>query len=79
MRRAFWLSSGVIFLDEVVYVALFPLLPMYASELGLSYRLSTHLRVYAAVYAYEFDDEGSAAGSQQFDGEVWMLGTRVAL
>jgi MFS family permease len=36
VRRPFWLSSGVIFLDEVLYVALFPLLPIYAMQLGLS-------------------------------------------
>lgn len=36
MKRLFWLSSGVIFLDEVLYVALFPLLPIYATRLGLS-------------------------------------------
>lgn len=36
MRRRFWLSSGSIFLDETVYTALVPLLPLVALQFGLS-------------------------------------------
>jgi predicted MFS family arabinose efflux permease len=36
MRRAFWLASAVIFLDEAVFVAILPLLPEYAERFGLS-------------------------------------------
>ncbi len=36
MRRVFLLSSATIFLDEVVYIALFPLLPEYAGKFDLS-------------------------------------------
>lgn len=36
MSRAFWLSSAVIFLDETLFVAIYPLLPDFASELDLT-------------------------------------------
>ena len=36
MRRAFWLASAVIFLDEAVFIAILPLLPEYAERFGLS-------------------------------------------
>jgi MFS family permease len=34
--RAFWVPSAIIFLDEVVYLALIPLLPYYADRFELS-------------------------------------------
>jgi MFS family permease len=34
--RTFWIVNGAIFLDEVVYIALVPLLPLYAHRFALS-------------------------------------------
>ena len=36
MARGFWLANAVIFLDEVLYLALIPLLPYYAERFELS-------------------------------------------
>ncbi len=50
-----------------------------ALEAGVSYRLDTRVRIFAAVYLFEFDDEGGAGSRHRQDGAVWMMGTRVTL
>jgi DHA1 family solute carrier family 18 vesicular amine transporter 1/2 len=47
MSRRFWLSSGVIFLDETIYLAIVPLLPTFAALFDL-----TRLDVAILVAAY---------------------------
>ena len=44
-------------------------------ELGASWRHSTRLRLFAAVYAWRFSDEGAPRD----DGRVWLLGLRATL
>jgi hypothetical protein len=46
-----------------------------ALEFGASYRASTRVRGYAAVYAYDFEDEGQAGA----DGAVFIVGLRLSL
>jgi predicted porin len=50
-----------------------------AFEAGASYRLDTRLRIFAAVYVFDFEDEGGAGPQRQQDDAVWMVGTRVTL
>jgi predicted MFS family arabinose efflux permease len=47
MSRAFWLGSGVIFLDEVLYLAIVPLLPSFAARFDLS---TVDVAMIVAVY-----------------------------
>ena len=46
-------------------------------QFGVSYRISTQIRFFAATYFYRFDDEGGAAG--RFDGTVVLGGVRLTL
>ncbi len=50
-----------------------------AIQFGASYRINTKVRIYGAVYLYDFDNEGGAGVTDEFDGEVLLLGARVAL
>jgi len=52
---------------------------LQAFEVGASYRFNTKIRIYSAVYLYDFENEGGAANVDQFDGYVFMLGTRLTL
>jgi len=47
-----------------------------AAELGASYRFSTRIRLYTAVYLYDLEDEGDVGAA---DGGVLMAGMRFAL
>lgn len=49
-----------------------------AAEVGVSYRTSTHLRIYGAYYRYDFDDEG-AQSPGSVDGGVFVVGVRANL
>lgn len=50
-----------------------------AFEFGGSYRFTTKIRIYSAVYLYEFDDEGGQQPADSHEGYVFMLGMRLAL
>lgn len=50
-----------------------------AAEAGVSYRTSTHLRIYGAYYYYDFHDEGAAAPGYSSDGGVVVIGIRASL
>jgi len=50
-----------------------------AAEAGVSYRTSTHLRIYGAYYYYDFDDEGAQSPNSNFDGGVFVVGVRASL
>lgn len=47
------------------------------TQLGVSYRTSTKMRLYAASYFYLFNDESGASG--RFDGTVLLGGVRLTL
>ncbi|HKS56460.1 MAG TPA: porin [Steroidobacteraceae bacterium] len=50
-----------------------------ATEAGVSYRTSTHLRIYGAYYRYDFEDEGAQWAGGRVDGGVFVLGMRANL
>lgn len=50
-----------------------------AAEAGVSYRTSTHLRIYAAYYRYDFNDEGGGFPGSSADGGVFVVGMRASL
>ncbi|MGQ0657130.1 MAG: porin, partial [Chromatiales bacterium] len=50
-----------------------------AVQFGASYRLNTKVRLYGAVYLYDFENEGGTSDRDQFDGQVFLLGVRVTL
>jgi hypothetical protein len=50
-----------------------------AAEAGLSYRFTTKLRIYGAVYSFAFDDEGGARSADRHHGTVLLLGIRATL
>ena len=50
-----------------------------AVEAGLSYRFTTKLRLYGAVYWFEFDDEGGAQRTDRHHGTELLFGVRATL
>lgn len=52
---------------------------LHAAEAGVSYRTSTHLRVYGAYYYYRFEDEGGNLPTRRDTGGVFLLGVRLSL
>jgi hypothetical protein len=50
-----------------------------AAEAGLSYRFTTKLRLYGAVYSFDFDDEGGADDADRHHGTELLLGIRATL
>lgn len=52
---------------------------MRAAEVGLSYRLTTKLRFYGAVYVFDFADEGGLGGTDRYRGAPFLLGVRATL
>lgn len=52
---------------------------LQAYQFGGSYRFSTQIRVYGALYFYDFEDEGGQAPTGAHDGYVFLLGMRLAL
>lgn len=50
-----------------------------AAQAGVSYRTSTHIRIYGAYYYYDFDDEGAQLPNSNFDGGVFLVGVRASL
>ncbi len=50
-----------------------------AVEAGLSYRFTTKLRLYGAVYSFEFDDEGGAQRTDRHHGTELLFGVRATL
>ena len=52
---------------------------LVAWEIGASYRTSTRVRFYGAVYHYRFEDEGGAGGLGRISGTVLLGGVRLAL
>lgn len=50
-----------------------------AIEAGVSYRLTTKLRYYGAVYSFEFDNEGGARPDDQRQGTELLFGVRATL
>lgn len=50
-----------------------------AAEAGVSYRFTKKLRVYAAWYHFEFDDEGGWSVADRSTGDVALFGVRATL
>lgn len=50
-----------------------------AFEAGLSYRISTKVRLYGAWYAFDFDDEGGTRREDRHHGQLVLLGLRATL
>ena len=50
-----------------------------AAEIGLSYRLTTKLRIYTAWYRFEFVDEGGRGAFGRENANSFLLGTRATL
>lgn len=50
-----------------------------AIEAGLSYRLTTKLRFYGAIYSFEIDNEGGARPEDQHQGTELLFGVRATL
>lgn len=50
-----------------------------AFEAGLSYRVSTRLRLYGAWYYFDLDDEGGTVATDRHRGQVVLIGLRAAL
>jgi hypothetical protein len=52
---------------------------LWAYEAGLSYRLSTHVRIYGAWYSFDLEDEGGARAADRDSGDLFLVGFRAAL
>jgi hypothetical protein len=50
-----------------------------AAEIGVSYRLSTKLRLYAAWYRFDFIDEGGHGAYGRENGNTFLFGARATL
>src|SRR5882672_11610007 len=50
-----------------------------AVEVGLSYRFTTKLRLYGAVYSFDFDEEGGTQRTDRHHGTELLLGVRATL
>jgi predicted porin len=50
-----------------------------AAEAGVSYRFTKKLRVYAAWYHFEFDDEGGLSSADRVTGDAALFGVRATL
>ncbi|MGI8738467.1 MAG: hypothetical protein ACR2KU_02085 [Gammaproteobacteria bacterium] len=50
---------------------------LHALQGGVSYRTSTNVRHFAAVYLYEFDDEAGNTALANQDGVAALVGTRL--
>jgi hypothetical protein len=50
-----------------------------AAEAGVSYRLTTKLRFYGAIYLFDFDDEGGTRPLDRHHGAELLLGMRATL
>ena len=50
-----------------------------AFEAGLSYRVSTKVRLYGAWYAFDFDEEGGSRPEDRHRGQLVLLGLRATL
>jgi hypothetical protein len=50
-----------------------------AAEVGLSYRLTTKLRFYGAVYVFDFAAEGGLGRADRYRGTALLLGVRATL
>ncbi len=50
-----------------------------AVEAGLSYRFTTKLRLYGAVYSFDFDDEGGTKRTDRHHGTELLFGVRATL
>jgi hypothetical protein len=50
-----------------------------AAEVGMSYRISTKFRIYAAWYRLDFVDEGGAGALERVAGSQFFFGARAAL
>jgi hypothetical protein len=50
-----------------------------AAEAGVSYRFTKKLRVYAAWYHFEFDDEGGHSTADRSTGDAALFGVRATL
>lgn len=48
-------------------------------QTGISYRLTTKLRFYGALYLYRFDEEGGGTSADRFRGAVLLGGVRITL
>ena len=52
---------------------------LHAAEAGLSYRFTTKLRLYGAIYSFDFDDEGGAQRTDRHHGTELLFGVRATL
>jgi hypothetical protein len=50
-----------------------------AAEAGVSYRLTTKLRFYGAIYSFHFDNEGGTRRGDRHHGTELLLGVRATL
>jgi predicted porin len=50
-----------------------------ALEAGVSYRLSTRLRLYGAWYGFSFEADGGARGDDRHRGDLVLIGLRATL
>ncbi|MEJ0039254.1 MAG: porin [Gammaproteobacteria bacterium] len=50
-----------------------------AFEAGLSYRVSTRLRLYGAWYGFDLDDEDQAPDTDRHHGQIFLFGLRATL
>jgi hypothetical protein len=52
---------------------------LIAFEAGLSYRVSTKVRLYGAWYAFDLDDEGGTRSADRHHGQLVLVGLRATL
>ena len=50
-----------------------------AAQAGVSYRITKKLRLYAAWYYFDFDNEGGGSSAQRVSGSSLLLGARATL
>ena len=52
---------------------------LWAYEAGLSYRLSTHVRIYGAWYSFDLWDESRSSATDRHSADLLFVGLRAAL
>jgi predicted porin len=50
-----------------------------AAEAGVSYRFTTKLRIYGAVYSFDFNNEGGTRSADRHQGTALLVGIRATL